>query len=77
MIGRAISLVTILVFGVSCGSGGALTQTGSGGIPQEEQPELVVVRMDQDDDGIPDLVTLDVSQSPSRVVEVLAGEPDG
>jgi hypothetical protein len=60
----------------ACGGGSdAVTPTGTiESVPQESQ---VVVRYDHNGDTLPDVLTLDTSRSPFRIVEVLEGTDSG
>ena len=75
--GLALALLT-----AGCGGGGDITpSTAPGGpagpIAQAPAKNLVVVRIDLDADGNPDLLTLDADQRPLAIVEALRGTPDG
>lgn len=81
---RLLSLLAGLALAAGCGSGGgAVGTTGdtggdNGGIttsPQQQQ--RLVVQFDQNGDDEPDLITLDTSETPFKVLEALEGVSGG
>ena len=79
---RVLSLLAGLALAAGCGSGGgAVGSTGggdTGGIttsPQQQQ--RLVVQFDQNGDDEPDLVTLDTTETPFKILEVLEGVSGG
>ncbi len=60
---------------VACGGSSAPAVTDTlESIPQESQ---VVVRYDLNGDSLPDMLTLDTTQEPFRIIEALEGTADG
>ena len=77
----AITLIALLA--LACGGGGGggggtdLTNPGNTTPVDTAPAQLVVVQYDYDQDGEPDLLTLNRSTSPLTIVEALSGTADG
>ena len=73
-------LVLALLLFAGCGGGGGDAAAPAAGVPvvsQAPAKNLVVVRLDHDGDGNPDLLTLDVDRRPLAIVEALRGTEEG
>ena len=55
----------------------ASPSTLSAAVAEAPAKNLVVIRYDQDQDGNPDLLTLDANRRPLEIVEALRGTSDG
>ena len=76
--GTAAWLLSLLLVAGCGGSGGDPTSPGPGEDPPTAIPQqTLVIQMDEDGDDEPDLLTLDVSQRPFRIVEALRGQTAG
>jgi len=78
---RVLSLIAGLALAAGCG-GGAVGTTGptggdTGGTTTGAQQQRLVVQFDQNGDDEPDLITLDTSETPFKVIEALEGVSGG
>ena len=77
---RALS-VLILVAVASCGGGREVPLSRTVPKPEaaiaSDDEARVVIRVDWDHDGRPDLLTLDTSTNPLRIVDAIRGTEDG
>lgn len=72
---RACALLGVLLVAVGCSSGSG---TPAGDPPNESAPQqTTVVQMDHDGDGELDLLTLDTSRTPYRILEAIYGGTAG
>ena len=69
-----VFLFTVLAW-AGCGSGGGSSSDGSPTL--SAAPQTMVVQYDHNGDGELDFLTLDVSEAPFRILELLEGVSDG